>query len=243
MKKLVALESLALAFMLLSTGMANATTETYVFMVGKVASYGPVPAFGLLKAFAKIDDWARVKAAWMTAPIPIVPGSPASPVVFSFFTAHLVNASIVKLDFTDKMNRTHDFFVAGIWNVLNVTFVFKESTFFWISKPMIDHGPGILAVDPDPVNGTPWTVFTLAIQDFLPVRGLVAFHKIKTVEIPEGDITLDSKVDIRDIAAVAKSYGTMPGRRGFDFQLDINFDFQIDIRDIASVARAYGTEY
>lgn len=179
----------------------------------------------------------------MTAPIPIVPGEPGSPMIFSFYLARLVNASIVALDFTDRMNITHDFFVAGIWNVLNVTFVFQNLTFFWVSEPMVNRGPGILAVDPDPVNGTPWALFTLAIKDLLPVRGLVLFHRIKTVEIPEGDINLDSKIDGRDIAAVAKSYGTMPGRRGFDFQIDINFDLKIDGKDIASLAKAFGTRY
>lgn len=243
MKKLVAFVTLILAFQLISAGMVNATTETFVLMVGKVNSYGRIPVLGFLKAFAKTDSSARVRAVWMTEPIPIVPRSPVSPVIFSFFTAHLINASIVKLDYTDKMNKTHDFFIAGLWSVFNVTFVYKNSTFFWVSKPMIDRGPGILAVDPDPVNATPWAVFTLAIQDFLPVRGWVLFHRIKTVEIPEGDINLDNKIDIRDIAAVAKSYGTMPGRRDFDFQIDINFDYKIDIKDIALVAKAYGTKY
>jgi len=245
MKKLVVLFSLALALTLISAGIAEtmATTEPFVFMVGKVASYGPIPAFGFLKTFAKIDEGARVKAAWRTAPIPIVPKSPSSPVTFSFYAAHLINASIVKLDFTDKMNRTHDFFVAGLWSVFNVTFIYKDSTIVWMSEPMIDRGPGILAVDPDPVNGTPWTVFTLAIQEFLPVRGPVLFSRIKTQEIPEGDINLDSRIDIRDVASVAKSYGSMPGKLGFDFQIDMNFDYKIDIKDVAVVAKAFGTDY
>jgi len=242
---LVSMTSLILAFTLISAVMteSTSTTETFVFMVGNVASYGPIPAFGFLRSFAKIDAWARVGAVWMTVPIPIVPGDPGSPVIFVLYMAHLINASIVKLNFTDNMNRIHDFLVAGIWNVFNVTFIYKESTFLWVSKPMVDRGPGIFVVDPDPVNGTPWTVFTLAIQDLLPVRGPVLFHKIKTVEIPEGDVNLDSKVDICDIVSVAKSFGAMPGRRGFDLQIDLNFDFRIDIIDIVIVARAFDKSY
>jgi len=247
MKKLVALVTLMLALTLISAVTAEtvAATDTFVLTVGEVTSYGPKPAFGFLKAFAKIDAWARVNIAWMTAPLPIVPlpGSPVSPVIFAFYIARLVNASMVKLDFTDAMGKTHDFYVDGLWNVLNVTFVYKDSTFYWVAEPMKSRAPGILTVDPDPDSGAPWAVFTLAIQDLLPVNGLIIFHRIKTVEIPEGDINLDGKIDIRDIATVAKSYGTMPGRAGFDFRMDINFDFRIDIKDIATVAKAFGTRY
>ena len=244
-KSFVAFAALVFAFTLVSAGMAAtmAETATFVGMFGKIGHYGPVPAFGFLKAFAKVDEWARVNAAWMTAPMPIVKGSPGSPVIFSFFAAHLINASLVKLDYTDPLNRTHDFFVAGLWGVLNVTFVFQDSTFFWMSRPMVDRGPGVLAVDADPVNGTPWSVFTLAIDGFLPVRGRVMFHRVKTVEIPDGDVVMDSKIDIKDLAVIAKSYGSMPGRAGYDFTVDINFDWRVDIKDLAAVAKVYGVNY
>ena len=249
MKKLLAVfAAFVFGFALVSAGSAwtAAETSTYVCMLGKVGRYGPAPAFGFLKAFGKVDAWARVNAAWMTAPMPIVPNSPGSPVVFSFFAARLINASLVKLNYTESMspvNRTHDFFIAGLWGVLNVTFVIQGPNFSWMSKPMIDRGPGILAVDPDPVNGTPWSVFTLAIDGFLPVRGRVVFHKVATVDIPDGDVVMDSKIDIKDLATIAKSYGSMPGRANYDFSLDINFDWRVDIRDLAMVAKAFGSKY
>lgn len=247
MKKFLAVfVALVFALALVSAASAARVAEsaTFVCMLGKIGRYGPAPAFGFLKAFAKVDDWARVNAAWMTAPMPIVPSSPGSPVVFSFFAARLINASLVKLNYTESMspvNRTHDFFIRGLWGVLNVTFVILGPNFSWMSKPMVDRGPGILAVDADPVNGTPWSVFTLAIDGFLPVHGRVVFHKVATVEIPDGDVVTDSKIDIKDLATIAKSYGSMPGRAGYDFTVDINFDWRVDIKDLAMVAKVYGS--
>lgn len=55
-----------------------------------------------------------------------------------------------------------------------------------------------------------------------------------------GDINFDGKVDIKDIAAVAKAFGKNLGMPGYVSGLDLNGDFKIDIKDIATAARNFG---
>jgi len=55
-----------------------------------------------------------------------------------------------------------------------------------------------------------------------------------------GDLNLDGKCDIKDIAIVAKAYGSSPGKRNWDPRADLYPDSKIDIRDIAIVAKDYG---
>lgn len=53
-----------------------------------------------------------------------------------------------------------------------------------------------------------------------------------------GDINGDGKIDIRDLAAIAKAFGqTVPPANP---DLDVNQDWKIDIRDIAIVAKHFG---
>jgi parallel beta-helix repeat protein len=50
----------------------------------------------------------------------------------------------------------------------------------------------------------------------------------------------DGKVDIRDIAVVAKCFGSVPGASNWNANCDLNNDGKIDIKDIAMVAKHYG---
>ena len=54
------------------------------------------------------------------------------------------------------------------------------------------------------------------------------------------DVNRDGKVDILDIATVAKAYGTEPGHERWDPISDLNNDGKVDILDIATVAKDYG---
>jgi ABC-type transport system substrate-binding protein len=50
----------------------------------------------------------------------------------------------------------------------------------------------------------------------------------------------DRKCDIRDIALVAKSFGSTPETAGWNANCDVNNDGKVDIRDIAIVAKHFG---
>lgn len=60
---------------------------------------------------------------------------------------------------------------------------------------------------------------------------------------PPSDINQDRKVDIRDIATVAKAFGSSPDHPNWNPSADINENGKIDIRDIAIVARDFGLNY
>lgn len=57
-----------------------------------------------------------------------------------------------------------------------------------------------------------------------------------------GDIFPDGKIDMKDIAIVAKAFGTAPGDLNWNPEADLNPDGKIDMKDIAIVARAFGTQ-
>ena len=54
------------------------------------------------------------------------------------------------------------------------------------------------------------------------------------------DLNSDGKVDILDIAIVAKAYGSKPGDPQWNPEADVDGNGQIDIIDVAKVAREYG---
>ena len=69
-----------------------------------------------------------------------------------------------------------------------------------------------------------------------------------TITSLAGDINGDGKVDIRDIAIVAKAYGSSPGDPNWNPAADITGlepnvpDGKVDIRDIALVSSQFGQE-
>lgn len=63
---------------------------------------------------------------------------------------------------------------------------------------------------------------------------------IKGNPYPWGDVNYDGRVDIRDIATVAKAYGSYPGAPDWNEVADINGDGRVDIKDIAIASKNYG---
>jgi len=83
-----------------------------------------------------------------------------------------------------------------------------------------------------------WTVVNrtgdsvqLNLTVFVEGRGTLWY----TESVPDG------KVDILDIATVAKVFGKQAYQWGYDYNADVTEDQKVDIMDIAAVAKAYGT--
>jgi len=55
-----------------------------------------------------------------------------------------------------------------------------------------------------------------------------------------GDINHDGRVDMRDIAAIARGFGSHTGEPRYDPNCDLNSDGKIDMRDIAPAAKNFG---
>jgi len=54
------------------------------------------------------------------------------------------------------------------------------------------------------------------------------------------DINFDGKVDVRDIFAAAKAYGSYPGVPNWNLECDVITDGKVDVRDIFAIALNYG---
>jgi len=63
-----------------------------------------------------------------------------------------------------------------------------------------------------------------------------------TVTIP-GDVNGDFRCEGKDIAIIAKAYGSLVGQAGYVSNADINDDGKIDGKDIAVASKYYGTHY
>jgi hypothetical protein len=56
------------------------------------------------------------------------------------------------------------------------------------------------------------------------------------------DVNLDGKIDVMDVAIVAKAYGSYPTHPNWDPRADLDGDGKIDIMDVAMVAIHFGEE-
>lgn len=57
------------------------------------------------------------------------------------------------------------------------------------------------------------------------------------------DVNVDGRIDGKDIAFVAKAFGSFPGHPRWDSFLDLNQDGKIEGKEIAALAKAFGAKY
>jgi rhodanese-related sulfurtransferase len=62
------------------------------------------------------------------------------------------------------------------------------------------------------------------------------------ISIP-GDVNGDKKVDLKDVFAVGKAYGSVMGDSRYDTNLDINSDGKIDLKDYFTTCKNYGRSW
>jgi ABC-type transport system substrate-binding protein len=65
-----------------------------------------------------------------------------------------------------------------------------------------------------------------------------AFWKIYGVK--QYQPTVDFKVDVKDLYACAKAYGTQPGYPNWNTACDVNNDYKVDVKDYYKIAQNYG---
>ena len=54
------------------------------------------------------------------------------------------------------------------------------------------------------------------------------------------DLNFDGKIDIRDVAAVSKAFGSLPGDPTWNIEAEVTCDFKIDIKDVAAISKRFG---
>jgi len=79
-------------------------------------------------------------------------------------------------------------------------------------------------------------------HNFTSDRELTRTEYLIEVRMP-GDLNMDRKVDLKDIALAARAFGETRTRPRWNPMADINQDGKIDLRDIALVARNFGKTY
>jgi len=89
------------------------------------------------------------------------------------------------------------------------------------------------------INNTVTSSDKLVIQDVSAV--FIETRDIENNLIMPGDINSDLKIDIRDIAAVARKYGCVEGSPGWDPKFDIIRNGAVDIKDVAYVSVNFGS--
>jgi hypothetical protein len=116
------------------------------------------------------------------------------------------------------------------------------------TKTNINLAPGatvslIFTLDTTPLPKGVYTISTTAQP--VPGETNIADNTFVDGTITEtilGDVTGDFKVDIIDIATIARAYGAYPGHPKWNPNADLDNNNKIDIIDIAKAAKNYGKE-
>lgn len=70
----------------------------------------------------------------------------------------------------------------------------------------------------------------------------ISIRMASAVWDPDADVIQDGKIDGKDLAYIAKWFGTYPGSsRGWNSTCDVVPDLKIDGRDLVSVAKNFGS--
>jgi ABC-type transport system substrate-binding protein len=59
----------------------------------------------------------------------------------------------------------------------------------------------------------------------------------------ETDINFDRSVNILDVSAAARAFGSIPGQPRWSGTVDLNGDIQVNILDLARIAKDFGKTY
>lgn len=211
---------------------------TWASMTGKITSYGPDMAYGLINVFAVIKNRADGWFVFTVPPMgPIrIQIFPPPPINFTLYIARIVNASTVELNHNES-----DFLISGFWAVSNIT---KPTS----AKDVLGllHSTTIASGELSVTDN--WTHFTINIEGLETIQGNVTSHRIRQIgdtntKIPYCDTNHDGKIDVRDIAQVAVAYGSTLGFDRYEFNADSNSDLRIDARDVALCSSLYGKTF
>lgn len=82
-------------------------------------------------------------------------------------------------------------------------------------------------------------VITDDVEDSFPLMSPFSYW----INPIDGDVNKNMKVDIFDVAVIAKAFGSYPGHERWNPVTDINQDSKVDIKDIALTASNFGKTY
>lgn len=56
-----------------------------------------------------------------------------------------------------------------------------------------------------------------------------------------GDVNGDGRIDMKDVAAVSRAFGSVYGHPEWNSEADLNSDYKIDLKDVAIVSKRFGS--
>jgi len=195
---------------------------------------GPIPTDPPRRGFVEVEPhlggWYHVRMADATL---------SKSVVCQGYTVNITATMESCSYFAQDVNRTiyanttiiqtENITLIGEYLWYNVTFAFTwNTTSFAI-------GNHIITASVIPYSGDRWSWD----NDF--TAGWVIISITGDITGPDG--WPDGKVDIRDVAAVAKLYGVNYPNLRYNPNFDVNNDLKIDIKDVAIAATHYGNVY
>ena len=234
------------------TSVANALTQrSYIRIDGTITQWGTTKVIGVLQTQARAalfqnantNQLASATAIWTTnTSRPINAVRSKENFTYAYYVARLTNASVSTLS---ASTADTDYFLNGTWTVYtvisNVTIITNAdgqiTNVHRSSDTSIQKAYGELTVT------NSWTTFTLAINGIDPLTGSVVRSVTRQVQFNPFKVTDDTTSNVvtrADIAAVAQSYGSMPGWGNYDARLDVCGHFKIDIADLSTVAANVG---
>lgn len=141
------------------------------------------------------------------------------------------NSSITNFNFNATIQKI-DFYASNPQNTLGYCSVS-------IPKPLLNGTFAILVNN----RSVAYTMSVDASNQYLcfdyPHTTTEPVH-IQIITTVFGDINGDRKVDMRDVAIVARAFGTSPGNARWDPRADISNDLKVDMKDIAVIAKNFG---
>lgn len=245
----------------------------YVQVAGRVTDYGNTSAFGRLSANAKftnttaglVNNVTNANVCWAPLFGPIVPlwnktdwNNPNATQTFtySFYAARLINTTMTALNYSG-----YDFYVSGLWTVLNITYTYsgvnwcnfnasESSVAQNVTGELMVNGNWNITANPgrDIPCRTNFGNFTLSLTGFNDVTGFADLITVHARAVLDGDVLNHGVVDIYDLVYVAKCAGTTAGSpqsgglQNFEGveKADVNFDFHVDIYDLVTVSTELG---
>jgi hypothetical protein len=211
----------------------------WIRMRGVIQQWGTEPVFGWVNAHVRMMDvngtyreWAWIHAIWSEDRLHMnCSQMPTENFTLVHYSARLVNTTDIALNGTD-----YDLLVTGLWNVTKITvsvYVDENGTLLYVERVIEPYLPELAAGELKVSDS--WRRFELNIAGTPLITGMTASYRIAFLEIKWFDLNDDDKVDIWDLARVAKRYRFTAGLP-YDIGADVNADGQIDIGDLTSVA-------
>lgn len=101
------------------------------------------------------------------------------------------------------------------------------------------HPMGVFPTDYDGASRSEEPMWVTVKED---ITGSTWYDDLNYSSYPykSGLLSPDFKVDVKDVAAASKAFGSYPGHSKWSAIADINNDYKIDVKDIAAIAKKFG---